>query len=127
VAGLALNLKRQDFLLVPNLSLRTTVFGSIFSATMRLRATLLTRLKRFGEPALVAQPRYISSMQVTISALSDGEPPIVVFDSAIGIGQARWMVGKPRVGSTYDVELKMPLVRWGEQIFLSDLSRPRIT
>lgn len=37
------------------------------------------------------------------------------------------MVGKPRQGSTYDVELKMPLVAWGEQIFLSDLSRPRIT
>lgn len=36
------------------------------------------------------------------------------------------MVGKPRSGTTYDVEFKMPYLRWGEQIFLSDLSRPRI-
>jgi len=65
-------------------------------------------------------------MQVTISAVSDGEHPIVLFDSALGTGRGRWMVGKPRSGTTYDVEFKMPYLRWAEQIFLSDLSRPRI-
>jgi hypothetical protein len=66
-------------------------------------------------------------MKVTISAVSEGEPPFVIFDSELGGGRARWMVGKPRLGTTYDVELGMPVLGWGEQIFLSDWTRPRIT
>jgi hypothetical protein len=36
------------------------------------------------------------------------------------------MVGKPSLGTDYDVEFTMPLLRWGEQIFMSDQNQPRI-
>lgn len=36
------------------------------------------------------------------------------------------MIGRPRLGTTYDVELEIPPLRWGEQILLSDRRQPSI-
>jgi hypothetical protein len=65
-------------------------------------------------------------MKVMISHVSDDQPAIVRFECAVGKGRGRWIVGQPERGVEYDVEVEVPVLSWGEQIFISKHGEPRV-
>jgi hypothetical protein len=65
-------------------------------------------------------------MKVVISEVSDDQPAIVQFECAVGRGRGKWIVGQPQRGAEYDVELAVPVLSWGEQIFISKQGEPGV-
>ena len=44
----------------------------------------------------------------------------------MGKGRGKWIVGQPEPGAEYDIELALPVLSWGEQIFMSKHGEPRV-